>query len=506
MRSPRRAVACLLGLAVALAAERARAEGRSWFGLDLEGHISRNTDTHNSDLYTFGGGVAVHVELNVHPLVGLHFGGAWFGLPGHESPESAAWLGGRAGARLHWSVWLPAVAARGDDAWVDLHYNFGASGEIERGGFDLGVGYVFATTRPLRVGGFVRYQFGSDPDGQNPQVLHFGVSIGLLGAPREAAPDRPAPSVDADSDGVADAQDACPVEPAGATPDPRRRGCAARDQDGDGVADYNDVCPTTGGGAQPDPARLGCPLADTDSDGVADARDYCVTIPTGPVRDPRREGCPAVDIDGDGVYDHEDECANASTGARPDPVRRGCPLTDRDEDLVADSVDHCPDEPGAPSQFAERNGCPGLVRIDGGRVVLLRPIEFAPRSDRFLMESEGVLAALSDVILAAGLRRVRIESHTDNRGVPRVNLHLTQQRAEAVRLWLARHGVDATWVEAAGAGSLRPLVSNATPAGRASNRRVEVHILDGQYVTPTLPATPPRRGRARGRRLPRGRR
>lgn len=64
---------------------------------------------------------------------------------------------------------------------------------------------------------------------------------------------------DADADGVADANDACPATPAGESVDPQ--GCAdsQKDADGDGVSDAADQCPATAPNTAVDPR--GCPAA-----------------------------------------------------------------------------------------------------------------------------------------------------------------------------------------------------------------------------------------------------
>lgn len=112
------------------------------------------------------------------------------------------------------------------------------------------------------------------------------------------------------------------------------------DTDGDGVKDADDLCPTQPAGANPDPARRGCPinegLLDTDNDGILNREDVCPTEPAGPNpdTDPLRKGCPSIpddepqDSDGDGVIDAQDKCPNVPAGAEPDPdpLRKGCPL------------------------------------------------------------------------------------------------------------------------------------------------------------------------------------
>jgi outer membrane protein OmpA-like peptidoglycan-associated protein len=73
---------------------------------------------------------------------------------------------------------------------------------------------------------------------------------------------------------------------------------------------------------------------------------------------------------------------------------------------------------------------------------------------------------------------VRIEGHTDSLGDEATNLALSQQRAEAVKQALIGRGVEPERLTAEGLGPERPIADNATPAGRAQNRRVEVYVSE----------------------------
>jgi len=85
-----------------------------------------------------------------------------------------------------------------------------------------------------------------------------------------------------------------------------------------------------------------------------------------------------------------------------------------------------------------------------------------------------------DKIVAAvkeqGNRKILVEGHTDSRGADAYNMNLSKQRAEAVASYLTDHGIASEKVSAVGVGSTRPVASNDTPEGRASNRRVEITI------------------------------
>jgi outer membrane protein OmpA-like peptidoglycan-associated protein len=94
--------------------------------------------------------------------------------------------------------------------------------------------------------------------------------------------------------------------------------------------------------------------------------------------------------------------------------------------------------------------------------------EVRPESGPTLKEIAGMLAAHPEL-------KLTIEGHTDNAGDAAANRALSQARAEAVRAALAaRHGVDASRLDAKGYGAAKPAGSNATAEGRQANRRVEL--------------------------------
>ena len=57
------------------------------------------------------------------------------------------------------------------------------------------------------------------------------------------------------------------------------------------------------------------------------------------------------------------------------------------------------------------------------------------------------------------------------------NLELSQDRVDACKNYLMRHGIAASRIEAVGYGDTRPLVKKGTEQERRVNRRVEFLIL-----------------------------
>lgn len=77
---------------------------------------------------------------------------------------------------------------------------------------------------------------------------------------------------------------------------------------------------------------------------------------------------------------------------------------------------------------------------------------------------------------------VTIVGHTDSRASDAVNNPLSLNRATSVRDYLAVRGVDAQRMAVHGRGSREPVADNATEAGRAMNRRVEIFIAEQQQA------------------------
>ncbi|PKN20350.1 MAG: hypothetical protein CVU71_00725 [Deltaproteobacteria bacterium HGW-Deltaproteobacteria-6] len=68
---------------------------------------------------------------------------------------------------------------------------------------------------------------------------------------------------------------------------------------------------------------------------------------------------------------------------------------------------------------------------------------------------------------------VVIEGHTDNVGSAAYNKKLSQKRANAVKAYMVKKGIDAKRLTAEGFGLEKPIADNKTKAGKAKNRRVE---------------------------------
>ena len=97
------------------------------------------------------------------------------------------------------------------------------------------------------------------------------------------------------------------------------------DADGDGVADADDTCADTPSGETVDSSGCADSQKDTDADGITDDLDTCEATPEGATVD--ENGCADSqrDTDGDGVTDDLDTCADTPEGTTVD--ENGCAVT-----------------------------------------------------------------------------------------------------------------------------------------------------------------------------------
>jgi OOP family OmpA-OmpF porin len=288
------------------------------------------------------------------------------------------------------------------------------------------------------------------------------------GCPVEAPKDR-------DGDSIADPADACPDQAEDRDGFQDDDGCPEVDNDGDGLVDQADSCPNEAG---PIP-NLGCPITDKDGDGLADDKDKCPNEPEDKDGFEDADGCPDLDNDGDGVPDGTDACPGVAEDKDLFQDADGCPDPDNDGDGVPDEGDECPNQPGV----AESRGCPkrySLVQVTKDRIEIKKQINFATGSAKIVGPvSQQILSEVAQALTDnPGIKRVRIEGHTDSVGDDVKNLKLSQGRADAVRAALLKLGIDPGRMEAVGFGETKPIASNSTASGRAENRRTEFNIVE----------------------------
>ncbi len=278
---------------------------------------------------------------------------------------------------------------------------------------------------------------------------------------------------DLDADGVPDKLDKCPESALGVTVD--ASGCKPpKDTDKDGVTDEKDRCPVTAEGVKVD--DNGCdlpppPPPDGDKDGIIDANDQCLDTKEGVKIDDK--GCdlplpPPADGDKDSIPDDADKCLDTKEGTKIDDT--GCDaIADADNDGVADDADLCADT--AADAEVNQVGCSKTENIN------LKGVTFETGSAVLTATSFPILDEAAATLKKYPDLKIEVGGHTDSSGDKTANEKLSQSRAEAVMNYLTDKGVAVKFLSAKGYWLQHPIADNATPDGKAQNRRVELKIL-----------------------------
>jgi outer membrane protein OmpA-like peptidoglycan-associated protein len=116
-----------------------------------------------------------------------------------------------------------------------------------------------------------------------------------------------------------------------------------------------------------------------------------------------------------------------------------------------------------------------------GLIVNMSDVLFDTAKYTLKPEAREKLAKVSGILLAYPNLKVQVEGYTDNVGGDQYNLTLSQQRGDAVRAYLVSQGVGPDNITATGYGMSNPIADNATSAGRAQNRRVQM-VVSGNSI------------------------
>lgn len=127
---------------------------------------------------------------------------------------------------------------------------------------------------------------------------------------------------------------------------------------------------------------------------------------------------------------------------------------------------------------AQLQGTGVSVTRNGDYIILNMPsnITFATDQDAVTTQFYPTLNSVVLVVQKYNRTLIDVYGHTDSTGSAQHNLDLSQRRALSVATYLNAQGVDSRRFSIVGFGMTRPIASNATPEGRALNRRVEIQL------------------------------
>jgi outer membrane protein OmpA-like peptidoglycan-associated protein len=177
--------------------------------------------------------------------------------------------------------------------------------------------------------------------------------------------------------------------------------------------------------------------------------------------------------------------ASASAG-----TKNGKQVLPAGEKIVVTAVQPAPPPPPPPPK-------PVVImkaKRVGKKIEITEKVMFDTGKATIKVESDQLLKDVATVLTEnASVTKLRIEGHTDSVGKDAANKKLSQKRADAVKEFLVKVGIDAARLESVGYGEEKPIASNDTDEGKEQNRRVEFNI-----VSESTPAAAPEEGAAEG--------
>jgi outer membrane protein OmpA-like peptidoglycan-associated protein len=283
-----------------------------------------------------------------------------------------------------------------------------------------------------------------------------------------------------------------------------------KDSDGDGIPDDVDKCPNEPEDKDGFQDADGCPDPDNDNDGIPDAQDKCPNEPEDKDGFQDADGCPDPDNDNDGIPDKDDKCPNEPEDKDGFQDADGCPDPDNDQDGIPDSQDKCPDQPETKNGYQDADGCPDEIPEKVKKFTgVIQGINFKVNSADLLPASNGTLDKAVAVLKEFPELKMEIQGHTDDQpmghgGKFADNTALSQARAESVKAYFVKSGIDDNRLIAKGYGATMPiddpkdLKGAKLNAARTKNRRVEFKLISGPDSGAAPPPPPPPSAPANG--------
>ena len=127
---------------------------------------------------------------------------------------------------------------------------------------------------------------------------------------------------------------------------------------------------------------------------------------------------------------------------------------------------------------AQLRGTGVRVQRVGKDVRLIMPGDITFENDRSNIRSNfySTLNSVSKVLVKFDKTTVKVAGYASSTGDAMYNQQLSEKRARSVANYLIAQSIDPNRIMAVGYGARYPIASNATKAGQAQNRRVEITI------------------------------
>mgnify|MGYP003413117567 CR=1 FL=1 len=119
------------------------------------------------------------------------------------------------------------------------------------------------------------------------------------------------------------------------------------------------------------------------------------------------------------------------------------------------------------------------VKTDEGvKLTFSADLLFATDSYTLTDKEKDDLDNLAKLLNKKKKKNIRIDGYTDSTGTVQYNNTLSEKRANSVKDYLEKQGLESSRITAKGYGQSNPIADNKTVEGRQKNRRVEIIILN----------------------------
>ncbi|MGF6876142.1 OOP family OmpA-OmpF porin [Paraburkholderia sp. MM5477-R1] len=196
-------------------------------------------------------------------------------------------------------------------------------------------------------------------------------------------------------------------------------------------------------------------------------------------------GQQAFRVDCHGLFEGQDACfsqAKEICGKKQmQPIEQVAPLGDDQNPRDVRSLTFQCATPPQPAQPIVAKPAPVPAPVVAPvappkRITLDSDANFDTDKSTLKAEAREKLDVLIEAANGTVFRAITINGYTDSTGSVEHNQDLSERRAQSVEKYLRDHGLRAEKFNVHGYGESSPVASNATAAGRAKNRRVDITL------------------------------